>query len=130
MLSLLTKPLITKLNSPLTRVSLRYASKKAGGQSNNGRTSWPKSRGLKKGNWEAVKKNDILVTQKGTKFHPGENTILSKDFTIHSKIDGYMVVHRQLIYHNPRHKPSLRWRKYIHVVKEKPKESTHMLDIR
>eukprot|EP01120_Amphizonella_sp_Union-15-10_P011938 TRINITY_DN51_c0_g1_i1.p1 TRINITY_DN51_c0_g1~~TRINITY_DN51_c0_g1_i1.p1 ORF type:complete len:130 (-),score=21.35 TRINITY_DN51_c0_g1_i1:83-472(-) len=114
----------------LPTVFCRLASKKAGGQAKNGRTSNPKSRGFKKGNWEKVNFNDILVTQKGTKVHPGENTHMGRNFTIHASTDGYMLVTSRLIYNNPGHKPSTRWRTWINVVKERPPGSIPNLDIR
>lgn len=64
------------------------ASKKAGGSSKNGRDSNPKYLGVKRYGGENVKAGNILVRQRGTKFHPGKNVGLGKDFTIFAKIDG------------------------------------------
>ncbi|NUM89535.1 MAG: 50S ribosomal protein L27 [Bdellovibrionales bacterium] len=64
------------------------ASKKAGGSTKNGRDSNPKMRGVKRYGGEAVRAGNILVRQVGTKFHPGNNVGLGRDFTIFSLIDG------------------------------------------
>ena len=44
--------------------------------------------GIKKYADEVVRAGNILVKQRGTVFHPGRNTYLSKDFSIHAKTDG------------------------------------------
>jgi large subunit ribosomal protein L27 len=44
--------------------------------------------GVKKFGGQEVFPNDIVIRQRGLKFHPGKNTILGKDQTIHSKIEG------------------------------------------
>lgn len=62
--------------------------KKAGGSSKNGRDSAGQHYGVKKYAGERVKAGNILIRQKGTKVHPGENVGLGKDYTIYSKIDG------------------------------------------
>ncbi len=62
--------------------------KKAGGSSRNGRDSAGQRYGVKKYAGERVKAGNILIRQKGTKVHPGENVGLGKDYTIYSKIDG------------------------------------------
>jgi large subunit ribosomal protein L27 len=54
----------------------------------NGRDSNPKYLGVKIFQGQKVNSGDIIVKQRGTKFLPGKNTFLSKDFSIHSKIDG------------------------------------------
>lgn len=64
------------------------AHKKAGGSSKNGRDSESKRLGVKKFGGEAVKAGNIIVRQRGTKFHPGNNVGLGKDYTIFSLIDG------------------------------------------
>jgi large subunit ribosomal protein L27 len=64
------------------------AHKKAGGSSKNGRDSNPKMRGVKRYGGEKVKPGSILVRQVGTKFHPGRNVGLGRDFTIYSMIEG------------------------------------------
>ena len=64
------------------------AHKKAGGSTSNGRDSNPKMRGVKKYGGEAVVTGNIIVRQKGTKFHPGAGVGMGKDFTIFAKRDG------------------------------------------
>lgn len=64
------------------------AHKKAGGSSKLGRDSKSKRLGVKKFDGEVVKAGNILVRQRGTKIHPGENVGLGKDHTIFALIDG------------------------------------------
>ncbi|HPV14134.1 MAG TPA: 50S ribosomal protein L27 [Candidatus Cloacimonadota bacterium] len=64
------------------------AHKKGVGSSRNGRDSNPKYRGVKKYGSENVLAGNIIVRQKGTKFHPGLNVGMGRDFTIYSLIDG------------------------------------------
>jgi large subunit ribosomal protein L27 len=64
------------------------AHKKAGGSTQNIRDSKPKYLGVKKFGGERVRAGNILVRQKGLKFHPGENVLVGRDFTIHALIDG------------------------------------------
>lgn len=64
------------------------AHKKGLGSSKNGRDSNSKRLGVKKFGGEAVIAGNILVRQRGTKFLPGENVGLGKDYTIFSLIDG------------------------------------------
>ncbi len=66
------------------------AHKKAGGSSRNGRDSNPKYRGVKKFGSEFVIPGNIIVRQKGTKFHVGENVGIGRDFTIFSLIEGHV----------------------------------------
>jgi len=54
----------------------------------NGRDSNPKYLGVKVYGFQLVKPGQIILKQRGTKFLPGKNTYLGKDFTIHSKIEG------------------------------------------
>lgn len=64
------------------------ATKKAGGSSRNGRDSESKRLGVKKYGSELVKSGDIIVRQRGTRWHPGINTGIGKDHTIFSKVAG------------------------------------------
>lgn len=64
------------------------AHKKAGGSSKNGRDSNAKRRGVKHFGGEDVKAGAIIVRQKGTKWHPGENVSMGRDFTIFALTDG------------------------------------------
>ena len=64
------------------------AHKKAAGSSRNGRDSAGQRRGVKKFGGQKVLAGNILVRQVGTKFHPGNNVGLGKDYTLFAKIDG------------------------------------------
>lgn len=64
------------------------AHKKGQGTSRNGRDSKSKRLGVKKFDGQVVTAGNILLRQRGTRFHPGENTYLGKDFTIHARVDG------------------------------------------
>ena len=64
------------------------AHKKGLGSSKNGRDSNSQRLGVKKFGGETVKAGNILVRQKGTKFLPGKNVGLGRDYTIFSMIDG------------------------------------------
>ena len=67
------------------------AHKKAGGSSRNGRDSASQRRGVKRFGGQFVRAGNILVRQVGTKFHPGQNVGVGKDYTLFAKVDG--VVH-------------------------------------
>lgn len=64
------------------------AHKKAGGSSSNGRDSAGKRLGIKKFGGEFVRAGNIICRQTGTKWHPGENVGLGKDYTIFALKDG------------------------------------------
>jgi large subunit ribosomal protein L27 len=64
------------------------AHKKGVGSSRNGRDSNPQYRGVKKFGGETVRAGNIIVRQCGTKWHPGRNVGLGRDFTIFALIDG------------------------------------------
>jgi len=64
------------------------ATKKAGGSTKNNRDSLSKRLGLKKFDGEIVKAGNILVRQRGTKYVPGRNVGLGKDYTLYSLVDG------------------------------------------
>lgn len=64
------------------------AHKKAGGSSRNGRDSESKRLGVKKFGGEAVLAGNIIVRQRGTKWHPGANVGLGKDHTIFATTNG------------------------------------------
>lgn len=67
------------------------AHKKAGGSTKNGRDSESKRLGVKRFGGQTVNAGSILVRQRGTKFHPGRNVGLGKDYTIFAKQDGRVV---------------------------------------
>jgi len=64
------------------------AHKKAGGSSRNGRDSESKRLGVKRYGGQEVLAGNILVRQRGTEFHPGENVGLGKDHTLFALING------------------------------------------
>ena len=64
------------------------AHKKAGGSSRNGRDSAGRRLGVKKFGSEIVVPGNIIVRQRGTKFHPGSNVGMGKDHTLFSLVDG------------------------------------------
>lgn len=64
------------------------AHKKAGGSSRNGRDSESKRLGVKKFGGEAVIAGNIILRQRGTKWHPGANVGLGKDHTIFATMPG------------------------------------------
>lgn len=66
------------------------AHKKAGGSTRNGRDSESKRLGVKVYGGQAVKAGNIIVRQRGTKFHSGVNTGLGKDHTIFATTDGHV----------------------------------------
>jgi large subunit ribosomal protein L27 len=64
------------------------AHKKAGGSTRNGRDSESKRLGVKRFGGQAVVAGNILIRQRGTKVHPGDNVGLGKDHTLFAKADG------------------------------------------
>ena len=70
------------------------ASKKAAGSTRNGRDSQSKRLGVKRFGGEAVKAGTIIIRQRGTKFHLGNNVRMGRDFTIYSIIDGQVKFER------------------------------------
>jgi large subunit ribosomal protein L27 len=67
------------------------AHKKAGGSSRNGRDSEGRRLGVKKFGGEAVVSGNIIVRQRGTKWHPGRNVGIGKDHTLFALIDGVVL---------------------------------------
>ena len=64
------------------------AHKKAGGSSRNGRDSAGRRLGVKKYGGEEVISGNIIIRQRGTKYHPGENVGIGKDHTIFAVVEG------------------------------------------
>ena len=64
------------------------AHKKSGGSSNNGRDSEGRRLGVKKFGGEAVIPGNIIIRQRGTKYHPGQTVGLGKDHTIFATSEG------------------------------------------
>jgi len=70
------------------------AHKKAGGSSRNGRDSNPKMLGVKRYGGQLVTAGSILVRQRGTKIHPGDNVGRGHDDTLFAKVDGVVTFGR------------------------------------
>lgn len=85
------------------------AHKKGGGSSRNGRDSQSKRLGVKRFGGERVISGNIIVRQRGTRFHPGDNVSMGKDHTIFATQDGYV-----------RFLTKRDGRKYISIVDENP----------
>ena len=66
------------------------ATKKAGGSSKNGRDSEAKRLGVKAFGSELIPAGSIIVRQRGTRFHAGNNVGMGKDHTLFAKVDGYV----------------------------------------
>ncbi|GAB4189880.1 MAG: 50S ribosomal protein L27 [Thalassobaculales bacterium] len=66
------------------------AHKKAGGSSRNGRDTAGKRLGVKKFGGELVLAGNIIVRQRGTKFHPGRNVGMGRDHTLFATIGGHV----------------------------------------
>lgn len=71
------------------------AHKKGVGSSKNGRESHSKRLGVKKYGGEVVKAGNIIVRQRGTQHHPGDNVGMGKDHTLYALIDGVVVFSRK-----------------------------------
>ena len=67
------------------------AHKKGGGSTKNGRDSQSKRLGVKKYGGQTVKAGNIIVRQRGTKFHPGDNVGRGKDDTLFALTDGIVI---------------------------------------
>lgn len=66
------------------------AHKKAGGSSRNGRDSHSQRLGVKRFGGELVSAGNIIVRQRGTQVHPGDNVGIGKDHTLFAKVDGHV----------------------------------------
>ncbi|MGE5337205.1 MAG: 50S ribosomal protein L27 [Gemmatimonadota bacterium] len=64
------------------------AHKKAGGSSRNGRDSQAKRLGVKVYGGESISAGGIIVRQRGTRFHPGDNVGIGRDHTLFATVDG------------------------------------------
>lgn len=76
---------------------VRFASKKSGGSTKNGRKSAGKRLGIKKVPGSSVITGNILVRQRGLKFWPGEGTVCGRDHTIVASKEGKMCIHYDVI---------------------------------
>ena len=72
-----------------------FAHKKGVGSSRNGRDSAAKRLGVKRHAGEVVKAGNIIVRQRGTKFHPGTNVGIGKDDTLFAKVSGKVSFERK-----------------------------------
>ncbi|MET0310940.1 MAG: 50S ribosomal protein L27 [Burkholderiaceae bacterium] len=66
------------------------AQKKGGGSTRNGRDSKPKMLGVKAFGGELVSAGSIIVRQRGTRFHPGNNVGLGVDHTLFALVEGHV----------------------------------------
>ena len=66
------------------------AQKKGGGSTRNGRDSQPKMLGVKAFGGELISAGSIIVRQRGTKFHPGNNVGVGRDHTLFALVDGHV----------------------------------------
>lgn len=71
-----------------------FAHKKGQGSSKNGRDSEAKRLGIKRSDGTYVKAGEILVRQRGTQFHPGENVGCGRDYTLFAKAEGQVKFER------------------------------------
>ena len=67
------------------------AHKKGVGSTDNGRDSNPKFLGVKIFGGQFARAGNILIRQRGTRFHPGDNVYMGRDHTLHARIDGTVV---------------------------------------
>ncbi len=72
-----------------------FASKKGVGSSKNGRDSNAKRLGVKRGDGQFVSGGSIIVRQRGTKIHPGNNVGIGGDDTLFAKVDGVVRFERK-----------------------------------
>lgn len=66
------------------------ATKKAGGSTRNGRDSQPKYLGVKRSGGQKVLAGEIIVRQRGTRFHAGEGVGLGRDHTLYARTAGFV----------------------------------------
>ena len=66
------------------------AQKKGGGSTRNGRDSQAKRLGVKVYGGQAIQAGSIIVRQRGTEFHPGDNVGMGKDHTLYSLVNGHV----------------------------------------
>ncbi|ERN16741.1 hypothetical protein AMTRI_Chr02g263740 [Amborella trichopoda] len=92
-------------SGPLGLMFKRWATKKTAGSTKNGRDSLPKHLGVKKFGGEKVIPGNIIVRQRGTRFHPGDYVGMGKDHTLYALKEGKVKFER--------HK--LSGRKWVHV---------------
>ncbi|KAI8140922.1 ribosomal L27 protein-domain-containing protein [Fennellomyces sp. T-0311] len=79
-------------------MQVRWASKKSGGSTRNGRDSAGRRLGVKKFGGQEVVPGNIIVRQRGTRFHAGDNVGMGKDHTLYALEGGYVQ-----FYKDPQH---------------------------
>ena len=89
------------------------AHKKAQGSTSNGRDSASKRLGLKKADGESVKAGQILIRQRGTKYHPGNNVRRGSDDTLYALGTGVVKFQKKRV---PNFHGALKQRTFVHVV--------------
>ncbi|KAJ7978363.1 50S ribosomal protein L27-like [Quillaja saponaria] len=89
----------------LSLIFRRWATKKTAGSTKNGRDSKPKNLGVKKFGGERVIPGNIIVRQRGTRFHPGNYVGIGKDHTLYALKEGCVKFERN----------KLTGRKWVHV---------------
>ncbi|XP_065011470.1 uncharacterized protein LOC135640702 [Musa acuminata AAA Group] len=95
----------SEVSGGLSLIFRRWATKKTAGSTKNGRDSRPKNLGVKKFGGEKVIPGNIIVRQRGTRFHPGDYVGMGKDHTLFALKKGHVRFER--------HK--LSGRKWVHV---------------
>ncbi|TPX60816.1 hypothetical protein PhCBS80983_g01518 [Powellomyces hirtus] len=87
----------TLLTHPTTNsLQVRWATKKSGGSTKNGRTSKPKYLGFKALHSAQVAPGNVIIRQRGTEWHPGTNVGMGRDHTLFALIPGRVVLHYDL----------------------------------
>lgn len=81
---------VVKMPQDMYTLSRRWASKKSGGSTKNGRDSESKRLGVKKFGGQSVVAGNIILRQRGTKYHVGTGVGLGKDHTIFATRDGFV----------------------------------------
>ncbi|KAH9464444.1 hypothetical protein MJO28_001878 [Puccinia striiformis f. sp. tritici] len=75
-------------------LQIRTATKRAGGSTKNNRGSAGRRLGVKRFGGHKVEQGEIIIRQRGQRFHPGQDVYISKDHTLHAAIPGYVKFYR------------------------------------
>eukprot|EP00834_Sanchytrium_tribonematis_P000514 NODE_9_length_64580_cov_1.431941.p41 type:complete len:194 gc:universal NODE_9_length_64580_cov_1.431941:58412-57831(-) len=78
---------------------IKFATKKSSGSTQNNRKALPKYLGIKKFSMEYVKPGEIIITQRGTKWHCGDNVFRGRTFTLHAKEEGFVIFKKDIVHH-------------------------------
>ncbi|KAI8329365.1 ribosomal L27 protein-domain-containing protein [Choanephora cucurbitarum] len=97
-LSSQSRPMLMPLKNATDLSQVRWATKKSGGSSRNGRDSAGRRLGVKKFGGQQVVPGNIIVRQRGTKFHAGDNVGMGKDHTLFALEPGFV-----RFYSDPQH---------------------------